>query len=86
MRKIRIIEQISLEGVIQAPGGRDEGGDDYAHGGWAMLYGSAPLIDHGLSSLCDHRPPAYNHFRIFTPLFGRSVRASPSCPVSRRLS
>ena len=38
MRKIRIIEQISLDGVIQAPGGRDEGGDDYAHGGWAMPY------------------------------------------------
>ena len=38
MRKVRIIEQISLDGVIQAPGGRDEGGDDYAHGGWAMPY------------------------------------------------
>jgi dihydrofolate reductase len=38
MRKIRIIEQISLDGVIQAPGGRDEGGEDYAHGGWAMRY------------------------------------------------
>ena len=38
MRKIRIIEQISLDGVIQAPGGRDEGGDDYAHGGWAAPY------------------------------------------------
>jgi dihydrofolate reductase len=38
LRKIRIIEQISLDGVIQAPGGRNEGGDDYAHGGWAMLY------------------------------------------------
>src|SRR3979490_949911 len=38
MRRIRIIEQISLDGVIQAPGGRDEGGDDYAHGGWAMPY------------------------------------------------
>jgi dihydrofolate reductase len=37
MRKIRIIEQISLDGVIQAPGGRDEDGD-YAHGGWAMPY------------------------------------------------
>jgi hypothetical protein len=30
MRKIRIIEHISLDGVIQAPGGRDEGGEDYA--------------------------------------------------------
>src|SRR5260370_4853373 len=38
MRKIRIIEQISLDGVIQAPGGRDEGGDDYAHGGWTAPY------------------------------------------------
>jgi len=38
MRKIRIIEQISLDGVIQAPGGRDEGGEDYAHGGWSAPY------------------------------------------------
>ena len=37
MRKVRIIEQISLDGVIQAPGGRDEDGD-YTHGGWAMPY------------------------------------------------
>jgi dihydrofolate reductase len=41
MRKIRIIEQISLDGVIQAPGGRNEGGDDYAHGGWTAAYRSA---------------------------------------------
>lgn len=34
MRKIRIIEHISLDGVIQAPGGPKEDGD-YAHGGWA---------------------------------------------------
>ena len=39
MRKIRIIEHISLDGVIQAPGGRDEDRDgNYAHGGWAMRY------------------------------------------------
>ena len=38
MRKIRIIEQISLDGVIQAPGGRNEGGDDYPHGGWSAPY------------------------------------------------
>ena len=42
MRKIRIIEHISLDGVIQAPGGRNEDGD-YAHGGWAMRY-SDPVI------------------------------------------
>ena len=39
MRKIRIIEHISLDGVIQAPGGRNEGGD-YAHGGWTVPYRS----------------------------------------------
>ena len=40
MRKIRIIEHISLDGVIQAPGGRNEDGD-YAHGGWTVPYRSA---------------------------------------------
>lgn len=37
MRKIRIIEHISLDGIIQAPGGPDEDRDgDFEHGGWAM--------------------------------------------------
>ena len=40
MRRIRIIEHISLDGVIQAHGGRDEDGD-YAHGGWTVPYRSA---------------------------------------------
>jgi dihydrofolate reductase len=38
MRKIRILAQISLDGVIQAPGGRGEGGDDYEHGGWTAPF------------------------------------------------
>ena len=44
MRKIRIIEQISLDGVIQAPGGRNEDGD-YAHGGWAMLFFDTAILE-----------------------------------------
>ncbi|MGH9379804.1 MAG: dihydrofolate reductase family protein [Thermoanaerobaculia bacterium] len=37
MRKIRIIEHISLDGVIQAPGGPDEDkGGDFEHGGWIV--------------------------------------------------
>ena len=44
MRKIRIIEQISLDGVIQAPGGRDEDGD-YAYGGWAMLFFDTAILE-----------------------------------------
>src|SRR5579862_1136846 len=34
MRKIRIMEHITLDGVIQAPGGPDEDGN-YPYGGWA---------------------------------------------------
>lgn len=44
MKKIRIIEHISLDGVIQAPGGRDEDGD-YPHGGWAAPYRSADGLE-----------------------------------------
>ena len=41
MRKIRIIEHISLDGVIQGFGGPEEDRDgDYEHGGWAV-----PLSD-----------------------------------------
>jgi dihydrofolate reductase len=35
MRKIKIIEHISLDGVIQAPGGPNEDGD-YPYGGWGV--------------------------------------------------
>ena len=41
MRKIRILSHISLDGVIQAPGGRGEGGDDYPYGGWTAPYRGA---------------------------------------------
>jgi dihydrofolate reductase len=39
MRKIRIIEHISLDGVI-SPGGPGEYGEDYANGGWTAPYRS----------------------------------------------
>jgi dihydrofolate reductase len=41
MRTIRIIEHITLDGIIQAPGGPGEDGD-YPYGGWA-----GPHADHG---------------------------------------
>jgi dihydrofolate reductase len=44
MRKIIVLEHISLDGVIQAPGGPDEdtsGG--FAYGGWIALYSDAIL-------------------------------------------
>ena len=40
MRKIVVLEHISLDGVIQAPGGKDEDtSGDFAHGGWISPYG-----------------------------------------------
>jgi len=47
MRKIKIMEHISLDGVIQAPGGPDEDGD-YEHGGW-----SVPHFDPALGEAID---------------------------------
>ena len=48
MRKIKIIEHISLDGVI-SPGGPGEYGDDYANGGWTAPYrspaGAAAIVD-----------------------------------------
>ena len=39
MRKIIVLEHISLDGVIQAPGGPEEDtSDGFAFGGWSMAY------------------------------------------------
>ena len=39
MRKIIVHEFISLNGVIQAPGGADEDTDGgFVHGGWTLPY------------------------------------------------
>jgi dihydrofolate reductase len=51
MRNIRIIEFISLDGVIQAPGGPGEDGD-YPYGGWTVPHsdpavGEAIVAAHG---------------------------------------
>jgi len=53
MRKISIIEHISLDGVVQAPGGPDEDKDgDFEHGGWSVPHadpavGEAIVAAHG---------------------------------------
>lgn len=39
MRKLIVSEFVSLDGVIQAPGGKDEDADGgFEHGGWTMPY------------------------------------------------
>ena len=44
MRKIIVLEHISLDGVIQAPGGPDEDtSGDFTHGGWIAGYSDESL-------------------------------------------
>jgi dihydrofolate reductase len=44
MRKLIVFEHISLDGVIQAPGGPDEDtSDGFAYGGWEAPYGDDVL-------------------------------------------
>ena len=44
MRKIIVLEHISMDGVIQAPGGPDEDtSGDFAYGGWISPYSDAIL-------------------------------------------
>ncbi len=44
MRKIIVLEHISIDGVIQAPGGPDEDtSGDFAYGGWIAPYADAML-------------------------------------------
>jgi len=47
MRKIIAITQVTLDGVMQAPGGAEEDRrNGFTHGGWAM-----PFLDDGLNQL-----------------------------------
>ncbi len=40
MRKIKVLNHITLDGVLQAPGRPDEDPrDDFRHGGWSVPYG-----------------------------------------------
>lgn len=49
MRRIIAITQISVDGVMQAPGGPEEDTtNEFSHGGWAM-----PFMDDGMSQAID---------------------------------
>lgn len=44
MRKIIAITQLTLDGIMQAPGGQEEDSENgFTHGGWAMPFGDAVL-------------------------------------------
>lgn len=62
MRTIKVIEHISLDGVIQAPGGPDEDRDGgFAHGGWSFPY-TDPVVDDFIAAI---------HAQPFDLLLGR---------------
>ena len=46
MGKIVVVENITLDGVMQAPGGKDEDTrGDFRHGGWATPYGDRVMAE-----------------------------------------
>jgi dihydrofolate reductase len=53
MRKLRIIEHVSLDGVIQAPGGKGEDGD-YPYSGWSAPFNDPEL---GKAIVAAHSQP-----------------------------
>jgi dihydrofolate reductase len=80
MRTLRIIEHISLDGVIQAPGGRDED-EDFAHGGWTAPYRSAA----GAEAVAEAQGTSfdlllgrrtYDHFAAYWPNAGNGPIAN----------
>jgi len=79
MRKIRIIEHISLDGVIQAPRGSKEDGE-YPYGGWSKPYSDPEL---GKAIGAAHNEPfdlllgrrTYDIWSGFWPKAGKSPMA-----------
>jgi len=83
MRKIKILEHITLDGVIQAPGRPDEDGD-YPYGGWAAPFsdsegGEAIVAGQGetFDLLLGRR--TYDIFSNFWP-------KAPKSPIADRLN
>ena len=97
MRKLIVSEFVTLDGVMQAPGGKDEDRDGgFEHGGWTLPYwhddiGAAFV---GLMRECDAfllgRRTYVTHAEAFEPLpagdfFGDLMNAPKKYVVSRTL-
>jgi dihydrofolate reductase len=98
MRKIVVSEFISLDGVIQAPGGVDEDTDGgFAHGGWTHPYWHDDIgvrFDQAMSesdALLLGRKTWQGHGAAFDPMpegdpFGDKMNAVPKYVVSTTLT
>ncbi|MGE0232549.1 MAG: dihydrofolate reductase family protein [Flavobacteriaceae bacterium] len=76
MRQVRILEHISIDGIVQAPGGPNEDGD-YAYGGWTVPHGDPAIgraIDaaHGESFDLLLARRTYDIFAGYWPKVGKS--------------
>jgi dihydrofolate reductase len=83
MRKLKIIEHISLDGVIQAPGGRSEDGD-YPYGGWTLPYRDPEV---GKAVLAAHSKPfALLLGRLTYDIWSGFWPKAPSSPLADSLN
>jgi dihydrofolate reductase len=97
MRKLIVSEFVSLDGVMQAPGGPDEDRDGgFAHGGWTMPYWHDDIGATFLSLMQDvdafllGRRTYVTHAEAFEPMpaddpFGAVMNAPAKYVVSRTL-
>jgi dihydrofolate reductase len=97
MKKLIVSEFITLDGVIQAPGGQDEDRDNgFAQGGWTHAYWHDDVGKHFLSMMKDvdalllGRRTYVTHAEAFEPMapgdpFGDVMNAPAKYVVSRTL-
>ena len=97
MRKIIVSEFVSLDGVMQAPGGAEEDTDGgFTHGGWTGPYWHDDIGEHFFQKMseCDAfllgRKTWQTHGEAFEPMdegdpFGDIMKATPKFVVSTTL-
>jgi dihydrofolate reductase len=97
MRKLLVSEFITLDGVIQAPGGADEDRDNgFAHGGWTLPYWHDDLGRHFVALMQEvdafllGRRTYVGHAQAFEPMaegdpFGDIMNKPTKYVVSRTL-
>lgn len=87
MRKLIVLEHISLDGVIQAPGGPDEDpSSNFAYGGWVAPYSDADLgeaLGRQMSSLFDLLL-GRKTFDIWEPYWPKHADAWPGCMTATK--
>ena len=97
MRKLTVSEFVTLDGVMQAPGGKDEDRDGgFEHGGWTLPYWhddigkSFGALMQGVDAFLLGRRTYVTHAEAFEPMpagdfFGDMMNAPKKYVVSRTL-